>query len=142
MASPCSSCNSDGDPSREADYLEMLLEQRVRGVLVSPFAELTPAVPNGFVGEGSPSSSSARRWAPDWCSAAVDDVVGGELAVNHLLEQGHRRIAFVGGVLHARCVADRLVGARQALASAGRDPDSLTVIETAGSAHRRGPAGR
>ena len=35
-------CNSDGDPSREADYLEMLLEQRVRGALVSPFGELTP----------------------------------------------------------------------------------------------------
>jgi LacI family transcriptional regulator len=35
-------CNSDGDPSREHDYLEMLVEQRVRGVLVSPFNPLTP----------------------------------------------------------------------------------------------------
>ena len=32
----------------------------------------------------------------------------------------------------AVCVTDRLVGARRALAAAGRDPDSLTVIETDG----------
>ena len=52
--------------------------------------------------------------------------------MNHLLEQGHRRIAFVGGVLDTKCVADRLLGARQALAAAGRDPDSLTEIVTDG----------
>ena len=36
-------CNSDGDPSREADYLEMLVEQRVRGVLVSSVQPAHPA---------------------------------------------------------------------------------------------------
>ena len=79
---------------------------------------------------------------PDWCSAAVDDVLGGEVAVNHLLEQGHRRIAFVGGALHAKCVADRLLGARRALADAGRDADALTVIETAGLRIDEGRQGR
>ena len=53
-------CNSDGDPSREADYLEMLLEQRVRGVLVSPF---------------DPADAAARAAAPArdrrWCSSSA-----------------------------------------------------------------------
>ena len=102
-------CNSDGDPSREADYLEMLLEQRVRGVLVSPFGELTPQLER-LRRRGIAVVLVGSTLGADWCSAAVDDVVGGELAVNHLLDQGHRRIAFVGGVLDAKCVADRLVG--------------------------------
>ena len=123
--------NSDRDPSREAEYLEMLLEQRVRGVIVSPFAELTEQFLQ-LRSRGVAVTLVGSTLGPEWCSAAVDDVVGGEVAVNHLLEQGHRHIAFVGGVLHARCVADRLVGARLALARAGHDPDSLTVIETAG----------
>ena len=78
----------------------------------------------------------------DWCSAAVDDVVGGELAVSHLLEQGHRRIAFVGGVLDAKCVADRLVGAHKALAAAGRDADSLDGDRDRQALDRRRPASR
>ncbi len=123
-------CNSDGDPSREADYLEMLLEQRVRGALVSPFGELTPQLER-LRRRGIAIVLVGSTLGADWCSAAVDDIVGGELAVNHLLDQGHRRIAFVGGVLDAKCVADRLVGSRQALAAAGRDADSLSIIETA-----------
>jgi LacI family transcriptional regulator, galactose operon repressor len=124
-------CNSDGDPSREADYLEMLLEQRVRGVLVSPFNPLAEHLEQlrrrgvAVVLVGATSGS-------DWCSAAVDDVRGGQLAVDHLLDHGHRRIAFVGGSMYAMCVADRLLGARKALAAAGGDPDDLTVIETVG----------
>ena len=124
-------CNSDRDPSRETEYLEMLLEQRVRGILVSPFAELTPQLLE-VRRRGVAVALVGSTLGPNWCSAAVDDVLGGELAVEHLLEQGHRRIAFVGGVLHAKCVADRLLGARRALADDGRDADSLTVIETAG----------
>ena len=29
-------CNSEEDPAREAEYLDVLLEQRVRGVLITP----------------------------------------------------------------------------------------------------------
>ena len=57
-----------------------------------------------------------------WCSVGVDDVEGGELAVTHLLERGHQRIAFVGGPMTTVQVADRLRGARRALDAAGRDP--------------------
>ena len=60
----------------------------------------------------------------------VDDVDGGMLAVTHLIEQGHRRIAFIGGPLTTVQVADRLRGARSALESAGRSPDDLAVLPT------------
>jgi LacI family transcriptional regulator len=122
-------CNSDGDPSREEDYLEMLVEQRVRGVLVSPFNPLTPHLER-LRRRGIAVVLVSATAGAEWCSVAVDDVAGGEVAVAHLLELGHRRIAFVGGAMHAVCVSDRLLGSRRAMVAAGRDPDALAVIET------------
>jgi LacI family transcriptional regulator len=62
----------------------------------------------------------------------VDDHVGGALAVGHLLELGHERVAVVGGPATLGQVADRIAGARSALERAGRDPADLVVLETAG----------
>jgi len=122
-------CNSDDQSGREKRYLDLLEEHRVRGVLIAPvtgaLTELaglrrrgTPVV---FV-DGHPPSGGH-------CSASVDDVEGGDLAVSHLLEQGHQSIAYVSGPPGVRQVADRRAGALRALDRAGRAPDSLAVIE-------------
>ena len=58
------------------------------------------------------------------CSVAVDDVLGGDLAVTHLLEQRHERIAFVGGPMSFRQVADRHEGAIRALGRPACAPTS------------------
>jgi DNA-binding LacI/PurR family transcriptional regulator len=54
-----------------------------------------------------------------------DDLAGGELAGRHLLDLGHRRIAFIGDALEGpfgfTSSRDREVGLRQELASAGVD---------------------
>jgi LacI family transcriptional regulator len=65
------------------------------------------------------------------CSVSVDDVLGGDIAVSHLLETQHTRIAFVGGPMSIRQVADRREGAIRALERAGFSGDDLHVIETA-----------
>ena len=51
---------------------------------------------------------------PDYCTGAVDDVEGGRLAVAHLVELGHQRIAFVGGPSTLQQVRDRSLGAQLA----------------------------
>jgi LacI family transcriptional regulator len=97
-------------------------------VLISPLGEITErlrqlrkrVIPAVLVDRTSADIS--------FSSVSVDDVAGGRLAVEHLITQGRRRIAFVGGPLQIRQVVDRLAGARQA---AAEHPEvSLEVIET------------
>ena len=73
-----------------------------------------------------------RGGPPEWCAVGVDDVEGGDLAVEHLVERGHRRIAFIGGPITIPQVADRQSGAQRAIARAGLGGDALTVIPTVG----------
>jgi len=123
-------CNSDDQEMKETHYLELLEEHRVQGILITPVSadddrlawlqqRGTPVV---LVDSRSPTRGQ--------CSVSVDDVLGGELAVAHLLEGGHTRIAFVGGPLSIRQVADRRDGALRALDRAGAGPDALHIIET------------
>ncbi|MCT9002460.1 LacI family DNA-binding transcriptional regulator [Microbacterium memoriense] len=123
--------NSDQDPAREGAYLDLFREQRVNGVLLTPHdlnaAILTDAgIPLVLVDGELPGGEVP--------SVAVDDIEGGQLAVAHLLAQGRRRIAFVGGPLAIRQVADRLEGARRALAEVSGatleviELDALTVL--------------
>lgn len=122
-------CNSDGDPAREADYLDVLLHHRVRGVLVSPVGDEAPAL-DLMQRHGLPVVLVDRRAGARGCSVVVDDVEGGTMAVTHLHEQGHELIAFVGGPVGIVHVADRLQGARQAMHAAKQPADALVVIET------------
>jgi len=122
-------CNSDNSELREREYLDLLLEQRVRGVLVTPVnldAERLAALPR----LGLPVVLVDRIGGADWCSVSVDDEVGGHLAVTHLVESGHRRIAFVGGPDSLGQVRDRLAGARRAIREGDLPEDALTVVAT------------
>jgi LacI family transcriptional regulator len=58
-------------------------------------------------------------------------VPGGDLAMSHLIEAVHRRVAYVGGPFSIRQVADCRDGAVQVLQRVGRDPDDLHMTETA-----------
>jgi LacI family transcriptional regulator len=109
--------NSDENADRENDYLELFESQRVHGVLLSPFGEAAPrllqlrknGIPAVLVDRLSADSS--------FSSVSVDDVAGGAMAVQHLIDQGRKRIAFAGGPLAIRQISDRLHGASSAAAS-------------------------
>jgi DNA-binding LacI/PurR family transcriptional regulator len=123
-------CNSGEDPARERRHLDLLEEQRVRGVLVTPVSDGRQPRLERFVERGIPVVLVDRgARSANQCSVAVDDVMGGRLAADHLAAQGHRRVAFVGGPLSLRQVADRLDGATGALSERGVAPPR--VVETA-----------
>lgn len=124
-------CNTAGDPDRESEFLDLLLEQRVRGVLVTPVNQEL-AMLERLKNRGMPVVLVDRNPGPEWCSVGVDDVLGAQLAITHLLEQGHERIAFVGGPLSTPQVADRYEGSVKAITSAGGTSDDLVLIDTQG----------
>lgn len=137
-------CDSGQDPRREDAYLRDLAELRARGVLVTAVDLSNPRIEHlrtrgvSVVLVDRVLSGSAA----DWCAIGVDDVVGGELAVEHLIERGHQRIAFIGGPHEIPQVADRQTGARRAVDRAGLGSDALTVLPTAGLTFADGrPAG-
>jgi LacI family transcriptional regulator len=105
---------SDDDPARERAYLDTFEEQRVFGLLISPVGDDLDRV-LALHGRGVPVVLVDRDGAgTPFASVAADDVAGGRLAVSHLCERGRTRIAYVGGPLSLRQVADRLAGARVA----------------------------
>jgi len=121
-------CDSGGQKARESRYLDHFEAQRVLGVLITPVDT-----------DGGRLDRLARLGVPvvlvdrqagdrGGCSVAVDDVGGGRLAATHLLDQGHRRLAYVGGPRSTPQVADRRLGATRAVATVpGAD---LRVFET------------
>ncbi|GAA5164104.1 LacI family DNA-binding transcriptional regulator [Pseudonocardia eucalypti] len=122
-------CDSRQDTARQDAYLDLLEQQRVEGVLVTPVGTDEERI-RQLAGRGTPVVLVDRSSGPGACSVAVDDVLGGDLAVTHLLELGHRRIIFVGGPDTLSQVRDRVTGARRALGRAGRDPGDLVVLHT------------
>ncbi|MDX6307353.1 MAG: LacI family transcriptional regulator [Nocardioidaceae bacterium] len=122
-------CNSDEQPARETRYLDLLEQHRVRGILITPTGS-NPHRLDEIRARGIPVVLVDRHARRGRCSVSVDDVHGGDLAATHLLERGHRRLAFVGGPFTLHQVQDRLDGALQSLKRAGLDESALHIEET------------
>lgn len=122
--------SSSHEQAEEDAYLEHFAQQNVLGVLLSPIDGTGTGidllqrrgVPVVLVDRGAETAES--------CSVSVNDVRGGELATRHLIEVGHRSVAFVGGPASLQQVRNRLAGARDAVAAAGLPPEMLTVLKT------------
>jgi LacI family transcriptional regulator len=79
------------------------------------------------------NTPAARLDAP-WVS--VDNRAGGMLATRHLLQQGHKRIAFLFPTTDLPCFHDRYEGYCLALREAGQEPDPTLVLHDDGSIAR------
>ena len=109
--------NTDEDPAREGMYLDLFEEQRVRGVLIAPYGDITRRLTQ-LRDRGIPAVLVDRMNVEGtFSSVATDSVVGGRMAAEHLISTGRRRLAFVGGPFDIRQVRDRLDGARWAVES-------------------------
>lgn len=106
------SCNSGQRVEQETSYLSLLAEQRVRGVLLSP-VDTAGESRAAFTRTGTPYVLVDRKVPEaEASSVSVDDVAGGALAMRHLVDTGHERVAFVNGPdILAQC-RDREAGVR------------------------------
>ena len=64
----------------------------------------------------------------NYCSVTADNVNGGRLATEHLIQIGRQKIAFLGGSDYEREVQERLKGYEQALQKAGRQVDPNLLV--------------
>lgn len=107
--------NSGRDLEREKDYFRLFNEQRVSGIIVVPHDQ-TGRQYHQIGDRGSHvvtidrADHNANRY-----SVSVDDVLGGQLIAEHLVDLGHRHIAFVGDASAAQPVRERLEGVQRFL---------------------------
>src|SRR5699024_11150237 len=117
---------------RERLYLSLFEEQRVRGILLASTGSSAQIV-EAIRGRGTPVVLVESDPQERGSSVSVDDIAGGELAVQHLASLGRRRIGVVAARQDLRQVADRLRGARPAAETAGvglevLEAEDLTVL--------------
>jgi LacI family transcriptional regulator len=119
--------NSGQSERRESTSLSLMQELRAEGVVIAPLK--APSLEVARLRQTGTSVVVADRSEPEgnFCSVAGDDFQGGRLQAGHLLELGHRRLAFVGGPFRRAQVWGRLTGVRAELVGT---PAALTVIET------------
>ena len=107
--------NTCEDRTREARLLKTMREFPPTGVLICPSSghDGLSAQPLRLIGR-LPTVAFARP-AGGLDYVGVNNVYGAELAVDHLYQNGHRKIAFVGGEPQALATQERLEGYQRAL---------------------------
>jgi LacI family transcriptional regulator len=120
-------CNSDEDPRKERQYLEVLCAEQVSGAIIVPTSEHQPGL-KMFREQRIPVVTIDRRIRDrDTDAVLVDNVRGASEAVTHLLQNGYRRVGIITGPMATTTGSERLEGYRQALSSAGIEYDHTLV---------------
>lgn len=112
-------CNTDESIAKQQRYLDVIISQRVDGVIIAPcnseavhLAKLQRRhIPTVVV------DRQIDGWAVDTVSG--DSISAARALVRHLIGVGHRRIAAITGPANASTAADRVAGYRMALLEAG-----------------------
>ncbi len=114
-------------PMHEARCIETLRSRRVDGLIVLT-GQISDAELTG-VAQDLPLVVTGRQLeAPGLYAIDFDNVEGARLATEHLIGLGHRRIAFVSGVLGHRDAQQRLSGYKAALRDAGIEIDPALIL--------------
>ncbi|WP_313808754.1 LacI family DNA-binding transcriptional regulator [Sphingobium sp.] len=128
-------CNTDEDPAKEAMYLQLMQEERVTGVILAPTrqgvdrtAKATLDFPVVLIDRAAPGSTHDR--------VVLDNGAMAAMLVEHLHEQGHRRIAGLFGAASSTGM-ERRAGFEQAAAALGMEAEALSVAHGPGEAERR-----
>lgn len=102
--------NTDNDAEREAHLIASMMTRRVDGLILATAQRHTPSI-EGLLASELPLVL-VNRTVDDHTvpSVTTDDHAGIGLAVKHLVELGHRRIAHVGGPQNLSTGLDRYQG--------------------------------
>ena len=117
-------CNSDEDADKERRYVDVAVQERAAGVIVSPTT--TAAGVDALFQRGTPVVAVDRPLpGRESDTVLVDTRLAARQATTHLVERGYERIGCITGPAGVRTAEDRLAGYRDALAVA---PDSARLV--------------
>ena len=114
-------------PERESEYLQSVMQRQVDGVI--SLGHTLPQVLEFKDGKSVPLVMACEYLHDATVSSiSIDNVAAAALATRHLLDLGHRRIAFINGPAQTPLSKDRLRGYREALKDAGVAYDKSLVV--------------
>lgn len=105
------------DPGSQRRRVELLLSRRVDGLVIAD-AHRDGDYAQWIASLGVPYVLVMRS-SPAHPSFVCDDFAGGRLVAEHLVAQGHRAVALLGGPEYSAISWDRAAGYRAGLADAG-----------------------
>lgn len=121
-------CNSEEDEERENDYIEMLLRQRVDGIIINSSAR-TPQYLSELQENGIPIVMFDRILNDFECNQVFcDNSLGGYTGIRHLVELGHKRIGVVAAPSYPEPIIRRIQGTRDAIKEFGIDDDPQLLV--------------
>lgn len=122
-------CNTDESQADEAEYLNVIVQKQVDGVLLVP-AESAPDSARFLRERNVPFVVLDRRIRGDEVdNVRGDSEQGAYDLTRHLLSLGHRRIGMLSGPSIVTTAADRVAGFRRALVEAGVPVDDHLILE-------------
>lgn len=84
-------CNSTGDPAVEDEYIQMIKQNKVDGIIGITYTDIDKSVSSDI-----PFVSIDRHFTSKVTIVAADSKQGGEIAFNELNKRGCQHFAFVG----------------------------------------------
>ena len=119
-------CNTDRDAAKERGYFDELRAMRAGIILAGSAIDREDHLLD-LANHPAPIVGISRHELP--CSTVLIDSFQGAIdATTHLIQLGHRRIAFVGGPGNTSSAVDRLEGFRLAMEQNGVPMDDTLVV--------------
>lgn len=107
--------NANSDPKREEAFIHLMQMEGVAGLIIAPTKEDSPVLAHTS-DLGLPVVVIDRRMVNMQVDAVLaDNFKGSWLAIQHLVQLGHQRIAVVSGPLHLTSGRERYTGYLQAM---------------------------
>jgi LacI family transcriptional regulator len=119
-------------PEREETCIRRLLSRRVDGLFLFPVYRLAPSAPiyQELWRRQTPTIILGHRapFCSQFLNVETDDVTGSYLMTKHLLELGHKKIAFLCGMSAAPWAQERIEGYRRALRETDLETDDRLLF--------------